>query len=48
MIYMREPTFLWTRLMNVYEICVGEILIVSHKSYYCSIDFPECSPKWVP
>ena len=30
MIYMREQPFLWTRLMNVYEIGMGEILIVSH------------------
>ena len=48
MIYMREPLFLWTPLMNVYEIGMGEILIVSHKSFRCSIDFPERSPKWVP
>ena len=48
MIYMREQSFLWTRLMNVYEIGIGEIIIVSHKSFCCSIDFSECSPKWVP
>ena len=34
--------------MNVYEIGMGEILIVSHKSFCCAIDFPEYSPKWVP
>ena len=33
MIYKLEPTFLWTRLMNVYEIGMGEILIVSHKGF---------------
>ena len=48
MIYMREPPFLWTRLLNAYEIGIGEILIVSHQSFCCSIDFPECSPKLVP
>ena len=48
MVYMREPLFLWTRLMNVYEIGMGEILKASHKSFCSSIDFPECSPKWVP
>ena len=34
--------------MNVHEIGMGEILIVSHKSFCCLIDFHECSPKWVP
>ena len=48
MIYMRELPFLRTRLMNIYEIGMGEILIESNKSFCCSIDFPECSPKWVP
>ena len=47
-IYFRKPHFVWNRLMSVNEICMGEILIVSHKSFYCSIDFLECSPKLVP
>ena len=41
MIKMHEPPFLWTRLMNVYENGMGAILIVSHKSFSCSIDFLE-------
>ena len=40
---MHEPPFLWTRLMNVYENGMGAILIVSHKSFCCSIDFLEWS-----
>ena len=34
--------------MNVYENGMGAILIVSHKSFCCSIDFLEWNeyPKW--